>query len=101
MPLQDLTPQLRTRLNRAEQFVGWFVGLALAGLLAVFAYYIFYTAKQKGWFLTSEEPTFLFGSVKNVICEYSQQTSECQSHEPAYKLLGTIEPGTKLRCEVL
>ena len=52
MPLQDLTPQLRTRLNRAEQFVGWFVGLALAGLLAVFAYYIFYTAKQKGWFLT-------------------------------------------------
>ena len=51
MPLQDLTPQIRTRLNRAEQFVGWFVGLALIGLLAAFAYYIFHTAKQKGWFL--------------------------------------------------
>ena len=52
MPLQDLTPQIRTRLNRAEQFVGWFIGLALVGLLAAFAYYIFHTAKQKGWFLT-------------------------------------------------
>ena len=52
MPLQDLTPQIRTRLNRAEKFVGWFVGLALVGLLAAFAYYVFHTAKQKGWFLT-------------------------------------------------
>ncbi|XOV72066.1 MAG: MlaD family protein [Verrucomicrobiota bacterium] len=52
MPLQDLTPQIRTRLNRAERFVGLFVGLALMGLIGAFGYFIFHTAKQKGWFLT-------------------------------------------------
>ena len=29
MALQDLTPQLRTRLNRMERAVGWFVLLGL------------------------------------------------------------------------
>ena len=52
MPLQDLTPQIRTRLNRAERFVGLFVGLALAGFIGAFGYFIFHAAKQKGWFLT-------------------------------------------------
>ncbi len=51
MPLQDLTPQLRTRLNRVEKSVGWFVFLALALLLFGFGYYIYHTAERKGWFV--------------------------------------------------
>ena len=51
MALQDLTPQLRTRLNRMERVVGWFVFLATALLLFGFGYYIYHTAERKGWFL--------------------------------------------------
>jgi len=51
MALQDLTPQLRTRLSRMERAVGWFVLLATALLVAGFAYYIFNTASRKGWFI--------------------------------------------------
>jgi ABC-type transporter Mla subunit MlaD len=50
MPLQDLTPQLRTRLSRMEWAVGWFVLFATALLLFGFGYYIYNTAKNKGWF---------------------------------------------------
>ena len=51
MPLQDLTPQLRTRLNKVERAVGWFVFLATALLLFGFGYYIYHTAERKGWFV--------------------------------------------------
>ena len=51
MALQDLTPQLRTRLNRMERAVGWFVFLATALLLFGFGYYIYHTAERKGWFM--------------------------------------------------
>ncbi|MFO1496999.1 MAG: MlaD family protein [Verrucomicrobiota bacterium] len=51
MPVQDLTPQLRTRLSRVERAVGWFVILATLLLLAGFAYYVYHTAQRKGWFL--------------------------------------------------
>ena len=50
MALQDLTPQLRTRLNRMERAVGWFVLVATALLIFGFAYYLHNTAKRKGWF---------------------------------------------------
>ena len=50
MALQDLTPQLRTRLSRMERAVGWFVMLATALLLFGFGYYIYKTAERKGWF---------------------------------------------------
>jgi len=50
MPLQDLTPQLRTRLNKMERAVGWFVFIAAALLLFGFGYYIYHTAERKGWF---------------------------------------------------
>jgi ABC-type transporter Mla subunit MlaD len=50
MALQDLTPQLRTRLNRMERAVGWFVFLAMALLVFGFGYYIYKTAQNKGWF---------------------------------------------------
>jgi len=50
MALQDLTPQLRTRLNRMERAVGWFVFLATVLLLFGFGYYIYHTAERKGWF---------------------------------------------------
>jgi ABC-type transporter Mla subunit MlaD len=50
MALQDLTPQLRTRLSRMERAVGWFVMLATALLLFGFGYYIYKTAQNKGWF---------------------------------------------------
>jgi len=52
MALQDLTPQLRTRLSRMERAVGWFVFLATALLLFGFAYYAYNTAERKGWFKT-------------------------------------------------
>lgn len=51
MPVQDLTPQLRTRLSRVERAVGWFVMLATVLLLAGFGYYLYHTAQRKGWFL--------------------------------------------------
>lgn len=50
MALQDLTPQLRTRLSRVERAVGWFVFLATALLVAGFVYYVYHTAQRKGWF---------------------------------------------------
>lgn len=50
MALQDLTPQLRTRLRRVEKIVGLFVGLATLVLFGGFAYYIYHTAARKGWF---------------------------------------------------
>ena len=50
MPLQDLTPQLRTRLNHMERAVGWFVFLATVLLLFGFGYYIYHTAERRGWF---------------------------------------------------
>ncbi|MCW5552472.1 MAG: MCE family protein [Verrucomicrobiae bacterium] len=52
MALQDLTPQLRTRLSRMERAVGWFVTLATAMLVFGFAYYVYTTAQRKGWFKT-------------------------------------------------
>ncbi len=50
MALQDLTPQLRTRLNRMERAVGWFVLVATALLIFGFGYYLHNTATRKGWF---------------------------------------------------
>jgi len=52
MPLQDLTPQLRTRLSRVERAVGWFITVAVVALLAALGYYIYHRAEAKGWFLT-------------------------------------------------
>ena len=48
--MQDLTPQLRTRLSRVERVVA--VRLATLLLAAGFVYYIYHTAQRKGWFLT-------------------------------------------------
>ena len=52
MALQDLTPQLRTRLSRMERAVGWFVLLATFALVFGFSYYVYTTAERKGWFKT-------------------------------------------------
>lgn len=52
MGLQDLTPQLRTRLSRVERTVGIFVTVATLMLIAGFVYYIYHTAQRKGWFKT-------------------------------------------------
>jgi len=51
MALQDLTPELRTRLGRVERWVGVFVALATLLLLVGLGYYLYQTAKRKGWFL--------------------------------------------------
>lgn len=59
MPLQDLTPQLRTRLNRVEHVVGIFVILAALLLVGGFSYYIYHTAQRKGWFVT-KAPFFTY-----------------------------------------
>ena len=50
MPLQDLTPQLRTRLSRVEHAVGVFVIIATVLLLSGFGYYFYYRAQARGWF---------------------------------------------------
>jgi hypothetical protein len=50
MALQDLTPQLRTRLSRMERAVGWFVLLATGLLIFGFGYYVYNMARTKGWF---------------------------------------------------
>lgn len=50
MALQDLTPQLRTRLRRVERLVTLFVVAATVLLLAGFVYYLYHTAARKGWF---------------------------------------------------
>jgi hypothetical protein len=52
MPLQDLTPQLRTRLSRLERLVGWFVVVATLLLLVGLGYYVYQLAERKGWFRT-------------------------------------------------
>lgn len=49
MALQDLTPQLRTRLSRLERVVGVFVAFATLLLVAGLAYYIYQRAVSKGW----------------------------------------------------
>lgn len=49
MPVQDLTPQLRTRLSRVERVVGLFVTVATLLLLFGFGYYVYHTGKRKGW----------------------------------------------------
>jgi ABC-type transporter Mla subunit MlaD len=59
MALQDLTPQLRTRLSRMERTVGWFVFVATALLLFGFGYYLYHTAENKGWFKI-KAPFFTF-----------------------------------------
>jgi len=51
MALNDLTPQLRTRLSRLERVVGWFVTVATALLLFGLGYYVYNVAERKGWFL--------------------------------------------------
>ncbi len=51
MPLQDLTPQLRTRLSRLERWVGIFVTLATLLVLVGLAFYIRQMARSKGWYL--------------------------------------------------
>ena len=51
MALQDLTPQLRTRLNRTEKAAGWFVLIAVVLLVVGLSYYLYQTAKNRGWFI--------------------------------------------------
>jgi ABC-type transporter Mla subunit MlaD len=52
MALQDLTPQLRTRLGRLERLVGLFITLATLLMLSGFGWYVYQTAQRKGWLLT-------------------------------------------------
>ena len=59
MAIQDLTPQLRTRLQRVEKVVGLFVLVAVLALVAGFAYYVYHMAEQKGWFI-QKCPYFTF-----------------------------------------
>lgn len=51
MPVQDLTPQLRTRLSRVERAVGLFVTLASLLMFVGFGYYLYATGQRKGWYV--------------------------------------------------
>jgi hypothetical protein len=59
MAIQDLTPQLRTRLQRVEKIVGAFVLLAILALVVGFGFYLHHLAEQKGWFI-QKCPYFTF-----------------------------------------
>lgn len=59
MPIQDLTPQLRTRLNRVERIVGLFILAATAMMVGGLAFYLYQTAENRGWFLT-KSPYFTY-----------------------------------------
>lgn len=59
MPIQDLTPQLRTRLNRVERIVGLFILAATAMMIGGLAFYLHQTAENRGWFLT-KSPYFTY-----------------------------------------
>lgn len=59
MAIQDLTPQLRTRLRRVERIVGFFVAFAVVVLAVGFAYYLYNTAQRRGWFIP-KCPVFTF-----------------------------------------
>ena len=52
MALQDLTPQLRTRLSRMERAVGWFAGPAVVLRTAGFVYPVYSTPESKVRFKT-------------------------------------------------
>lgn len=51
MALQDLTPQLRTRMSRVERLVGMFVFLAALLMGTAFVYYLWQTSERRGWFV--------------------------------------------------
>jgi virulence factor Mce-like protein len=51
MPLQDLTPQLRTRLSRVERIVGVFIFVATLVMAGGLGFYLYRTALTRGWFL--------------------------------------------------
>jgi ABC-type transporter Mla subunit MlaD len=87
MALQDLTPQLRTRLSRMERAVGWFVFVATALLLFGFGYYIYHTAERKGWFkIKAPFHVYLQSSaglsVKDPVYMMGFQVGEITSVEP-------------------
>src|SRR5580692_252227 len=67
MALQDLTPQLRTRLNRMERAVGWFLVLAMALLIFGFGYYIYKTAESRGWFKNKARYFIFLDSAKGLV----------------------------------
>ncbi|HUA37576.1 MAG TPA: MlaD family protein [Candidatus Sulfopaludibacter sp.] len=75
MALQDLTPQLRTRLSRMERAMGWFVFVATALLLFGFGYYIYHTAERKGWFV-----------VKAPFHTYLQSSAGLNVGDPVYMM---------------
>ncbi len=59
MALQDLTPQLRTRLSRVEWFVGLFLGVTALLMIAGFGSYLKKTADARGWLVT-EVPYYTY-----------------------------------------
>jgi ABC-type transporter Mla subunit MlaD len=125
MALQDLTPQLRTRLSRMERAVGWFVLLATALLLFGFGYYIYNTAERKGWFksrapyftfidratgLKIGDPVMLMGFEAGRITDVQPQPPEDFQHnvyvefeivEPNYGYLWTVGSRTKVDSDFL
>lgn len=59
MALQDLTPQLRTRLSRVEWFVGLFLAATALLMLVGFVSYLKKAADDRGWLVT-EVPYYTY-----------------------------------------
>jgi ABC-type transporter Mla subunit MlaD len=120
MALQDLTPQLRTRLSRMERAVGWFVILATLLLVFGFGYYVYKTAERKGWFkikapyytftdratgLKEGDPVQMMGFDVGQITRITSQPPEDYEHnvyvefeikEPYYGYLWTVGSRAKV-----
>ena len=85
MALQDLTPQLRTRLSRMERAVGWFVALAVILLVSGFVYYVYHTAESKGWFV-----------VKVPYYTYTDRATGLKVGDPVYMMGLTVGQITRM-----
>lgn len=59
MALNDLTPQLRTRMSRVEWYVGLFLGVTALLMIVVFVAFLRRTAEARGWFVV-EVPYFTY-----------------------------------------
>ena len=94
MALQDLTPQLRTRLGRIERVVGLFVSLATLLLLAGFAYYVYHTAQRKGWLVTKVPYYTMIDSATGILNTGSPVSSQVARRSASGSLLSTASPAS-------
>lgn len=66
MTEEQPTPAIPPQLNRTERWVGLFVALAILLLLGALAFYIFDSAKRKGWYVAKAPYFALIDSAQGI-----------------------------------